>query len=83
MKEDTRRALEKFEKELLSQEEEFEIIPEDWEQWPEDEEIVYRNYANHYGADEVDRTEIGLIITICLLCIGIIGILIYWMEAYF
>ena len=82
MKEDTRKALERFEKELLAQEE-FQIIPEDWEQWPEDVEIVYRNYANHYGKKEYDRTEIALVITICFLCMGIIGVLIYWMEAYF
>ena len=83
MKEDTRRALEKFEKELLAQEEEFEITPEDWDQWPEEEEIIYRNYANGYGREMYDRTEMGLVITICLLCTGIIGVLLYWMEAYF
>jgi len=29
-----------------------------------------------------DKTLIGLMLTACLLCVGILGVLVYWMEAF-
>ena len=62
---------------------------------PEEPEI-YRNFSNDYGkelekeAEEAqmakkkknDKLLIGLMINACALCLGIMGILIYWWEAF-
>jgi len=62
-----------------------------------EEGMVYSNYANDYGEElqnlaetgEVeenkkknDKVIIGLMITASLLCAGIIGILLYWLNAF-
>ena len=54
------------------------------------EPLVYHNYANDYGAQEQqaaaelrrkdDKTVIGLLITACALCLGIVGLLGYWLA---
>ena len=59
------------------------------------EPLVYRNFSNNYGRPtkqerarrkkelqkkKDDRTILTLMITACLLCLGIIGVLIYWLE---
>ncbi len=63
---------------------------------PEDiqeaQEPAYRNYSNNYGqtpgeASEVtaskdDKVVIGLLITASALCLGILGVLVYWMEHF-
>ncbi len=54
---------------------------------------IYRNYSNAYGAEAPesqtnrqkerdDKTIIGLMITASALCLGILGVLVYWMEAF-
>ena len=55
-----------------------------------DEPLIYRNFSNNYGAEapeeikdeKNDRVDIGLMITACVLTLGIIGVLIYWLVAY-
>lgn len=50
--------------------------------------VAYNNFANHYGAprkndcktQKNDRVIIGLMITASVLCLGIIGILSYWLS---
>lgn len=69
---------------------------EDPEKIHEPEELIYSNFANDYGkdmqneAEEVlakkaaeDRLHIILMITASVLSLGIIGILIYWLVAFF
>ena len=60
------------------------------------EPMVYRNFSNDYGKDlekkagetemakkkKNDKLLIGLMITACALCLGIMGILIYWWEMF-
>ena len=54
--------------------------------------MVYTNFANDYGrvpAEEVpeeapkkrkpEKLTLGLLITACLLTLGIIGVLLYWL----
>ena len=58
-----------------------------------EEPIIYRNFSNGYGRDlpkkeeaptlsKSDKIDIGLMLTACGLCLGIIGVLIYWLTAY-
>lgn len=61
------------------------------------EGVVYSNFANDYGEDlehlaatgetetkkKNDKVIIGLMITASVLCLGIIGILVYWLNAFF
>ena len=58
--------------------------------------VVYSNYANDYGEDlqrladtgetepkkKNDKVIIGLMITASVLCLGIIGILLYWLNTF-
>ena len=95
--EDTRKELERLERELLA-EEEIGEIPElaldDLE-----EPVAYSNDSNDYseelqefaetGGEEAtgkekknDKAIIGLMITASVLCLGIIGVLIYWLEVF-
>ena len=60
------------------------------------EPMVYCNYSNDYGRDlkqfaesggqepekKEDKLLIGLMIAASGLCLGIIGVLIYWLVAY-
>lgn len=61
------------------------------------EPMVYCNYSNDYGKDlqefaengddmkkkkKDDKTLIGLMLTASVLCLGILGILIYWLEEF-
>lgn len=110
--EDTRRELERIERELLAEEdreaEALDGLPEDVEGpafddpekiYDPKEPMVYCNYSNDYGKDlknfaenggeeamrkqnKKDKTIIGLMITASVLCLGILGILIYWLEAF-
>ena len=53
-----------------------------------DGDVPYNNFANDYGKEEQDaeaaekakndKVSIGLMLGACGLCLGIIGILIYW-----
>ena len=53
---------------------------------------IYRNYSNGYGTKPVepedprkrrdDKAILGLMLTACVLCLGILGVLIYWMDAF-
>lgn len=55
-----------------------------------DGEMVYNNFANDYGNEDIqireetkkkeDKVIIGLMIGACALCLGIIGLLGYWMA---
>lgn len=62
------------------------------------EPMVYCNYSNDYGKDlrktadasveetakkKNDKVIMGLMIAASVLCVGIIGIMIYWLEAFF
>lgn len=61
-----------------------------------EEPLVYRNFSNDYGqipAEPIktgfwagvsrdDRIAIGLMIACSVLCLGIIGVLVYWLVAY-
>ena len=59
----------------------------------EPEELIYSNYANDYGKDledeaqeqkaHEDKLQIILMIAASALSLGIIGILIYWLVAFF
>ena len=76
-----------------------EVLPEDATPAFEDpdkihepEELVYTNYANDYGKDledeaqqkaHEDKLQIILMIAASALSLGIIGILIYWLIAFF
>ena len=117
--EDTRKELERLEKELLTEDElpvPFtdddvflnddllrEVLAEDKEpafQDPDkiyepEEPMEYYNYSNDYGKEPRQEAQlmkkqkrnenaiIGLMITASVLCLGIIGILIYWLEVFF
>ncbi len=58
----------------------------------EDREPAYRNYSNNYGQESEeasqpvtskdDKVVIGLLITASALCLGILGVLVYWMERF-
>ena len=94
MKEDTRDALKRFEEELLAEafQEELEAGPafDDPDEIADfREELIYNNYANNYGRSRpaekrrgVDGELVVLMVTVCLLCLGIIGVLLYWLEVY-
>ena len=69
---------------------------EDPDKIREPEELIYTNFANDYGkemqeeAEEEmakkaaeDRLHIILMITASVLSLGIIGILVYWLVAFF
>lgn len=69
---------------------------EDPDKIHEPEELIYSNFANDYGKDLLDEEEeaqankeaedrlhIILMITASALSLGIIGILIYWLVAFF
>ncbi len=53
-------------------------------------EMIYNNFANDYGNEDLvaaqeaqeknDKIVIGLMLTACGLCLGIIGVLIYWLT---
>lgn len=55
-----------------------------------DGEMVYNNFANDYGNEDLiaaqeakaknDKIVIGLMLVACALCLGIIGVLIYWLK---
>lgn len=59
-----------------------------------EEPMIFRNFSNGYGRDlpkeeekaptmsRSDKIDIGLMIGASGLCLGIIGILIYWLVAY-
>lgn len=61
-----------------------------------EEPLIYCNYSNDYGRDlqefaenggelankKDDKLMIGLMITASCLCLGIIGVLIFWLHAY-
>ena len=63
-----------------------------------EEPMVYCNYSNDYGKDlkefaenggdmkkkkkKDDKVLIGLMITASVLCLGILGVLIYWLETF-
>ncbi len=60
-----------------------------------EEPLVYCNYSNDYGRDlqafaddpeteapKTDRFTVGLMITACVLTLGIIGVLLYWLVAF-
>ena len=112
MRDDTKRELERLERELLAQEPEDDILNDavirelmrETEPAFEDPDIihtpkepmVYCNYSNDYGRDlkqfaesggqepekKEDKLLVGLMITASCLCLGIIGVLIYWLVAY-
>ena len=62
----------------------------------QEDAVVYSNYTSDYGEDlqnfaetgetapekKDDKLIIGLMITASILCAGIIGILIYWLNAF-
>jgi len=62
-----------------------------------EEPMVYCNYNNDYGNDtpgaapaeeetpkkEPDKVVIGLMIAVCCLSLGIIGVLAYWLNVFF
>lgn len=59
-----------------------------------DEPVVYCNYSNDYGNDgedmkkksktstKEDKWQIALMGVACGLCVAIIGVMIYWLEAF-
>jgi hypothetical protein len=59
-----------------------------------EEPLVYRNFSNAYGNDTTpaepaapaagkdDRVDMGLMITASCLCLGIIGVLVYWLTTF-
>ena len=47
----------------------------------EDDEDYEDYEVNHYRERE-ERLTIGLLITSCVLCMGIIGVMIYWLETF-
>lgn len=116
MRDDTKRELERLERELLAQEADTQsddellddiknILGDDSSAEPAfddpqtihdpKEPMVYCNYSNDYGrelqdfadsgeapAKKPDKVTLGLLITACVLTLGIIGVLIYWLVAY-
>ena len=69
---------------------------EDPDKIHEPEELIYSNFANDYGKEMQDeaeeaqakkaaegRLQIILMITASVLSLGIIGLLIYWLVAFF
>lgn len=71
MDKDTREALERLESELLADGE----SPELEERSPE----INENEETHR---KNDKLTIGLLLTVCFLCLGLIGVMIYWLETY-
>jgi hypothetical protein len=60
-----------------------------------EEPMVYCNFSNDYGKDlpqenaseeaakkGPDKVVLGLMIAVCGLCLGIIGVLTYWLNAF-
>lgn len=84
--------------ELLADEELNALLSEPEEQIPEKaEQLVYHNFANGYGScgekaeedarmgrkkKKDDRVILGLMITASALCLGIIGVLAYWLTVF-
>lgn len=68
-------------------EEELYTIPEEPEQIPEppvnDGDTMKKSIKKTKAAQKrEDKWVIALMITACFLCVGIIGVLIYWMEVF-
>jgi hypothetical protein len=108
MTEDTRKELERIEKELLEQEPvdilQDEVILSVMAEPAFDDEVtihtpdgpmVYRNFSNDYGRDleeeapakelllpRKDRVDTVLLFTASGLCLGIIGVLTYWLIKF-
>ena len=95
--EDTRKELERIEQELLAEEEIGENPelalddPEEPVAYSNDsndysEEL--QEFAETGGQENLrekkknDRVIMGLMITACFLCLGILGVLIYWLEVF-
>ena len=93
MKDDTKKILARMEKELLDAQPEEEMFPQpffedmDTAVSGEDPE-VYRNFSNGYGRDleeestpkkQKPRGNLGLMIAVIGLCLGIMGVLLYWL----
>lgn len=85
------------EEELLADIDLDEIFAEEAEDIDLAENDAYSNYANDYsddlqefadnGGEERrrvfgDKLTIGLMITVCVLCLGIIGVLFYWLKNF-
>ena len=115
MREDTKRELERLERELQAREEkesEDALLDDIKSMLDEPEEtvapafddpqtihepdtpMVYCNYSNDYGREletfadtgeapkkKTDKVSLGLMITACLLTLGIVGVLVYWLVA--
>jgi hypothetical protein len=60
-----------------------------------EEPLVYRNFSNAYGTEPTekpeapaagsakdDRITMGLMITASCLCLGIIGVMVYWLTTF-
>ena len=60
-----------------------------------EEPLVYRNFSNAYGTEPAkepeapaagsakdDRITMGLMITASCLCLGIIGVMVYWLTTF-
>ena len=95
--EDTRKELERIEQELLADEEITEIPepalddpaePMAYSNYANDYGEELQEFAETGGQESLrkkkknDRIIIGLMITACLLCLGILGVLIYWLEVF-
>jgi len=86
------------EDDLLSELELEEIFAEHADPAEAPDDAAYSNYSSDYsdelqefadnGGEEPkkhvfgDKLTIGLMLTVCALCVGIIAVLIYWMEAF-
>ena len=53
------------------------FVPEE-----DEDEDVYEDDEDEEQADSNDGLTIGLLITASALCVGIIGVLIYWLENF-
>ena len=98
MEKDTREELKRLEMELLGEdpdlddeiveEEPEDLIPDDFDQ---EEDWEYDDEPQDTSDEESDfckqkqrrdRVSLGLMIAICFFSLGIIGVLIYWLENY-
>ena len=98
MEKDTREELKRLEMELLGEdpdlvdafaEEELEDTlsddldqEEDWEYDDEPQDAYDEESALFRQKQRRDRVSLGLMIAICFFSLGIIGVLIYWLENY-
>lgn len=96
--EDQPETVELSEEELLADVDLDEIFAELADPMEIPEEAAYSNFANDYsdeleefadnGGQEPrkrvfgDKLTIGLMIAVCVLCLGIIGVLVYWLKAF-